>query len=378
MTRVGVPVAVEELLTGLDRTMSKQSLVALSHAIERSRYAGPDPSGPPALVLSCFQRSEYFEPETARYATLAAGGAVVVAAFVGVPAAVPAGVTVVDLPPGHPLAEVWSVLVLDDEIGITLVGRDRSRLVEAGHTLEQRRSFAARFSFRREDTAREASRLLGLVTDRLPPEVARAARAIVTRSAAAPVSQAEVRLGSAAGFLVQSVEEAHGRAAQASARLANCRVGAEADELTGLHNRRYLQRFLESAPAAGVMPLSFLLIDVDSLKSVNDRLGHAAGDAVLRAVAAAIRASSRPGDALVRWGGDEFVVLLPGVDERTAHRIAERLVSAVQSSTLDEPWADQPMSVSIGVSAANTRQLPIEALDAALYAAKAARPARSA
>jgi diguanylate cyclase (GGDEF)-like protein len=110
---------------------------------------------------------------------------------------------------------------------------------------------------------------------------------------------------------------------------------ARVDELTGLGNRRAFDEAItvESARAAreGV-PLSAGLVDVDNLRSINDEYGHVEGDAVLRCVARAVERSLRPGDRPFRWGGDEFVVVMPDTELDTAREVLGRMAEAVAGS----------------------------------------------
>lgn len=130
---------------------------------------------------------------------------------------------------------------------------------------------------------------------------------------------------------------------------------ASTDALTGLLNRR---RWLEVAERewararADRAPLAVLLLDVDDFKRVNDVHGHDAGDHVLRTVAAACARSLRPGDALARWGGEEFVALLPGAPLPAALNAAERLRSAVETSTRVGGVEPPVMSVTVSVGVA--------------------------
>ena len=108
---------------------------------------------------------------------------------------------------------------------------------------------------------------------------------------------------------------------------------SEHDALTGLYNARAFRnrygRLLERAARTGA-PLSLLLIDVDHLKSVNDRYGHTTGNKVLMHVANALREAKRAEDSAARWGGDEFAILLEGADAPSALRVAENVLSRVK------------------------------------------------
>ena len=152
------------------------------------------------------------------------------------------------------------------------------------------------------------------------------------------------------------------------------------DALTGIANRRYLDHALGGAlsqqRAAG-QPLSVLMIDIDHFKLLNDRFGHPAGDACLRAVAQALRqALVRPGDVLARYGGEEFFALLHEADPAGALVVAERLRAAVEALRIDNP--DSPakvVTVSIGAASASlagpvTAAGLIAAADKSLYEAK--------
>jgi diguanylate cyclase (GGDEF)-like protein len=153
------------------------------------------------------------------------------------------------------------------------------------------------------------------------------------------------------------------------------------DSLTGLANRRRWDAGLADACARARddgTPLAVVLIDVDHFKVVNDRHGHAAGDALLRALADVLRRRVRSTDLAARIGGDEFAVLLPGADLDRAVRLAEQLRSAAQ---LLRPEGVDPdaVSVSLGVAAgagvAADPDALLAAADAQLYLAKLTRNA---
>ncbi len=156
---------------------------------------------------------------------------------------------------------------------------------------------------------------------------------------------------------------------------------SKTDSLTHLANRRHFEtRLAEEVRRAARYgsPLSLLLIDVDHLKAINDGQGHAAGDAALRTVADALSASGRASDLAARWGGDEFVVLAPGVDGVGGHGLAERI-----RETLRPPFPGAPApTVSIGIAdIAHAEHATSGALcamaDAALYEAKSGGRNRS-
>jgi diguanylate cyclase (GGDEF)-like protein len=151
---------------------------------------------------------------------------------------------------------------------------------------------------------------------------------------------------------------------------------ATLDPLTGLFNRSALEQRLaemDGQPSSEEEGLSYalLLCDLDHFKLVNDRLGHAAGDAVLQDVAYTMRAALRAGDTIYRIGGEEILVLLPGASRADATEIANRLCETVRER--------RPVGVSVTVSIGVAVSLPgwldtedlVTRADAALYAAKA-------
>jgi diguanylate cyclase (GGDEF)-like protein len=153
---------------------------------------------------------------------------------------------------------------------------------------------------------------------------------------------------------------------------------ARTDALTGLDNRRAMQERgaveLKRASRAGV-PVSLVLCDIDHFKSINDRHGHEAGDAVLRAVAGTLRAALRETDFLSRWGGEEFLAVLTDTDARRAAEVAERMRASVE--VMRCRGIDERVTISIGISTGQDvgeMEAPWETLlseaDAHLYRAK--------
>ena len=126
---------------------------------------------------------------------------------------------------------------------------------------------------------------------------------------------------------------------------------AYVDPLTGLANRALtaitLQARVDELTRYG-WPFGVLFVDVDQFKSVNDRLGHDAGDTVLRAVAATLRNAMRGFDLVGRWGGEEFVVLLANVDAPKLLAVAERLRALVEASVVSAGGAENVVTISVG------------------------------
>jgi len=154
-------------------------------------------------------------------------------------------------------------------------------------------------------------------------------------------------------------------------------VLANQDPLTGLPNRRRTSELavsaLESARAAGE-PLTIAIIDMDHFKSINDRCGHAAGDHVLREFALASREALRSTDILGRWGGEEFLLVMPNTPIEVAHASLERLRTRMFSIRLPSPGTGLKVSLSAGLAFYDESTRSLEDLvaraDAALYIAK--------
>lgn len=151
---------------------------------------------------------------------------------------------------------------------------------------------------------------------------------------------------------------------------------ATTDPLTLLYNRGYMVelagRHIAEREHAG-RRLAFLLMDVDHFKQVNDLHGHDCGDRVLSQVGALLREALREGDSVGRWGGEEFLALLPGADTRQATQVAERVRQAVAGYDWSLYGLHAPVTLSIGVSEHQAGEKLSDSLnraDAALYAGK--------
>jgi diguanylate cyclase (GGDEF)-like protein len=154
-------------------------------------------------------------------------------------------------------------------------------------------------------------------------------------------------------------------------------AASSTDALTGLPNRAQLERELQRLAAISrrhQQPLAVLMVDVDHFKQVNDTAGHNAGDVALQEVASRMGSTLRTGELAGRWGGDEFVVLLPFTDEEGARILAERIRGLIAGSPMQID-SGPPTQITISVGYASGIEDPdilLRRADAALYAAKEA------
>jgi len=132
------------------------------------------------------------------------------------------------------------------------------------------------------------------------------------------------------------------------------RFEATHDSLTGIYNRRHLMQVLHKNIAQSIryhFPYSIVMLDLDHFKSVNDTHGHSAGDAVLKSVVNTLQSNIRDADILGRWGGEEFLVLLPHTPEVQATIAAEKWLACVTSGPVTLPDGSRiPISFSAGVA----------------------------
>jgi diguanylate cyclase (GGDEF)-like protein len=183
--------------------------------------------------------------------------------------------------------------------------------------------------------------------------------------------------------LVHTLEELLERkeALEQELRAANERLErlASTDELTGVANRRAIDEALRRDLARAdrdATPLSVIMIDVDHFKSVNDTWGHATGDAVLSAIGKLMRQLLRASDVAGRWGGEEFLCILPNTDGPGAMIVAERLRTTLPLNTVAGPRGPVQVTASFGVAAVrgpgcrNASEGIMRRADSALYSAK--------
>lgn len=160
---------------------------------------------------------------------------------------------------------------------------------------------------------------------------------------------------------------------QLEAALARVEEQSVTDSLTGLRNRRAFERRLSEEFERVTRyqpPLSLLLLDVDRFKSFNDTFGHIEGDQALQSVARLLQENARTSDFVSRYGGEEFVVILPNTAAEGALVLAERFRRAIEQ----EPWPQRPITISVGVATVSSETSDAKALlqaaDKAMYVAK--------
>jgi diguanylate cyclase (GGDEF)-like protein len=147
------------------------------------------------------------------------------------------------------------------------------------------------------------------------------------------------------------------------------------DQLTGLKNRRGFYNHFEKhiKPTMADSPASLIICDIDFFKKVNDTYGHNAGDAILKHVSSLLVKHSRIDDGVFRWGGEEFIILLPKTSVDKAAEVAERLRSEVQGSSCSFEGLDLRVTMSFGVTQLNSKisiEDNISKADERLYTAK--------
>lgn len=186
-------------------------------------------------------------------------------------------------------------------------------------------------------------------------------------------------------YLVEAKSAAMEESRRLNRKLEGARSVAEeqalTDTLTGLRNRRALEEALDRLIGRG-QRFGLIHLDLDRFKAVNDTLGHAAGDAVLGAVAAALNAEVREGDVAARMGGDEFLLLFPGTtDTARLEAVARRIIARIEKP-VRFGGTDCRISASAGITVSTFYARPVAErmlhdADAALYASKRAGRARA-
>ena len=340
---------------------TKRALLQVSRSLEALAGQLAD-HGEAFTIVSLFEDASYFAYERHRYARLAQAGTVIVG-FAGSPeeiaaAGVPDGVHHLNLDPSDPISDEWNVLILSESVTAGLVANDMGSVV-AARSLERGRLFSPAVGTDPAWVVEEAARILehgaaGIADVALAPGRAAAART-ATRGEQ---------------VLREELEAGWWRTLTYAAQLGDVERMALTDSLTGAWNRRFLDRFL-SRVGQRAPQLAVVLFDLDGFKEINDAYGHSVGDAALRRFADVVRAHVRDTDLLVRYGGDEWLVLLPGTPQETAVSRTEAILHAWAADRLPAPAEHARLAASAGVGAFAADALDLDAVDAAMYSAKA-------
>lgn len=213
----------------------------------------------------------------------------------------------------------------------------------------------------------DSALLVALKTDNTPKVVF----ALFRDNALSPFSERAIK---GAEFLGAQIEIAF----KAAARFQEAKGMAYVDSLTDLYNARYLPIILEKRIAEakdGAKPLSLLFIDLDNFREINTQYGHLAGSKTLIEVAWILESSVRGGDTVIRYGGDEFTIVLPNADTDSAREIAERIRKAIMTHIfLGRENKSVRVTACIGVatypSDAKSAELLINLADQAMYRGK--------
>jgi diguanylate cyclase (GGDEF)-like protein len=179
-----------------------------------------------------------------------------------------------------------------------------------------------------------------------------------------------------ASLLARRVRAGNAQLAQTNARLSEL---SRRDALTGLANRRHFHAAVQASGQAQAFEGTLMLIDIDHFKQVNDRFGHAAGDAVLVEVARRLRAALRDDDLIVRWGGEEFLLVVRTVQRAEVDALVGRLLHALAAQPVRHGKARVSVSASIGFASFPLApslltlgvEQAIDLVDTAMYLAKA-------
>lgn len=193
-----------------------------------------------------------------------------------------------------------------------------------------------------------------------------------------PVAVKSAALRNFDGVIIGAVEVFHddSRCQELAVAATTARALADLDALTGLANRRTLEREVDLAAERLERhgnKFAVLFIDVDHFKSINDSFGHQVGDDVLRMVARTLDGATRDADLVGRWGGEEFVIVAPGLSRKRAVLLGERVRRLVRTAWLQSGSNRIRVSVSIGVAQAVAGDLGTNVVaraDRAMYRAK--------
>ncbi len=337
--------------------LSKRTLSAMSHALETAATA----FGPDAVVIGAFERRAYFEPRAHAYQRLVDRGATVAVAYVGYRDTDGGGFHV-PLHINEAAADVWALVVFSPTLCGYVYATEDGTYADTALGLEPARQFKSEIGFDGERTHEVIGELCDMFGDRLDPAVVdkinHVADLRARRHGTYPLEDAwKNTLASLAAHLETTVDALREQA-----------TAATRDQLTGLTNREGLDRWAGAVQddTLPTPPVGVLMFDLNRFKDVNDTLGHEAGDEMLRRIGDKISQNVRPGDLAVRWGGDEFLVLCPGLKSAGLEAMGERIQAAIRTVTVGDKTAD----TAYGSQMCQLRPFVFDSADRALYAAK--------
>jgi len=219
------------------------------------------------------------------------------------------------------------------------------------------------------DEAPEIKQAQHLLSQDLPRDPSEA-RSIL-QQACSGLLEAGNKLSCASRTMHQQMQQQQSQMSTLTQHLKAAEAEARNDPLTGLANRRKLAEFLSKLPTH--MPTSFVMIDIDHFKHINDRYGHDGGDEILKALASILNESTRSSDMVARLGGEEFCIILPGAEIHAAEALAANLCQSVSVHDFIAKDKTINLTISLGVSQKKDKETCMESIkraDQGLYQSK--------
>lgn len=339
------------------RVLSKRTLSTVSHALEMAATS----LGPDAVVIACFERHVYFERRAQAYRRLVERGVTAAVAYVGDHDTGGGGFQV-PLDIDEAAAEVWALVVFSPTLCGHVYASEHGSYADTALGLEPARRFNAEIGFDGDRASEVLDELRDMLGDRLDATVIDKIEDVgVQRAQQTEPNPVEVAWKSALTSMAAHVETTVDALREEA-------LAATRDQLTGLTNREGLDRWAGIIADATLPtpPVGVLMFDLNKFKDVNDTLGHEAGDEMLRRIGKKISENIRSGDLAVRWGGDEFLVLCPGLRGKRLDALGERIRTAIRTVQVGAMTAD----TAYGSQVCTHRPFVFDSADEALYDAK--------